>query len=79
MPVDGIQSRMETSPTPGTARAVLEAGRRLGVKLALEGRGPAEVAGILGVHPVTVSKWLAKQRAARPSWPRGRCPAARAR
>jgi transposase len=33
------------------------------VKLAKDGRGPAEVAGILGVHPVTVSKWLAKERA----------------
>ena len=54
---------METSLIPGAARAVLEARRRLGVKLALEGRGPAEVAGILGVHPVTVSKWLAKHRA----------------
>ena len=45
----------------GTA-SELEARRRLAVLKLGEGWSQAQVADFLGVHPVTVAKWLARQR-----------------
>ena len=46
----------------GTA-ATLEATRRLAVRQVLAGQTQAAVAEVLGVHPVTVAKWVAHHRA----------------
>jgi transposase len=42
----------------------LEAGRRRAVQLVLDGQTQAAVAVALGVHSVTVAKWMARHRAA---------------
>src|SRR5262249_49927986 len=47
----------------GTA-AELEARRLLAVRRVSEGGGQKDVAAFLGVHPVTVNKWVAGHRAA---------------
>jgi transposase len=46
----------------GTA-AELEARRRLAVQRVREGWAQKDVAAFLGVHPVTVAKWVARHRA----------------
>src|SRR5688572_21864650 len=46
----------------GTA-AELEARRRLAVQRVGEGWAQRDVAAFLGVHPVTVAKWVARHRA----------------
>src|SRR4051812_27898163 len=46
----------------GTA-SELEAIRRRGVRQVLRGQAQAAVAAALGVHPVTVAKWVARHRA----------------
>lgn len=43
--------------------STLEATRRLAVQKVLSGWTQASVADILGVHPVTVAKWMARYRA----------------
>jgi transposase len=43
--------------------ATLEAIRRLAVQNVLGGQTQAAVAKMLGVHPVTVAKWMARRRA----------------
>ena len=43
--------------------ATLEAIRRLAVQKVLSGQTQVAVAGVLGVHPVTVAKWMARHRA----------------
>lgn len=45
----------------GTARE-LEARRRLAVQRVLDGWSQKDVAAFLGVHPVTVGKWVARHR-----------------
>ena len=47
----------------GTAQE-LEARRRLAVRRVEDGWSQREVAAFLGVHPVTVAKWVARNRAA---------------
>ena len=47
----------------GTAKE-LEARRRLAVQRVTDGWTQREVAAFLGVHPVTVSKWVARHRSA---------------
>jgi transposase len=47
----------------GTARE-LEARRKLAVRKVSDGWSQADVADFLGVHPVTVAKWVARYRAA---------------
>jgi transposase len=42
---------------------VLEATRRLAVRQVLAGQTQVAVATVLGVHPVTVAKWMARHRA----------------
>lgn len=49
---------------PKLTAAEKEARRRLAVEKVLGGRSQADVADFLGVHPVTVAKWMAKYRAA---------------
>jgi transposase len=46
----------------GSASA-LEATRRLAVRQVLAGQTQATVATVLGIHPVTVAKWMARHRA----------------
>ena len=41
----------------------MEARRRLAVQRVADGWAPKEVAAFLGVHPVTVAKWVARHRA----------------
>lgn len=41
----------------------MQARRRLAVKKVREGWTQSQVAGFLGVHPVTVAKWMARHRA----------------
>lgn len=43
--------------------ATLEAQRKLAVQKILSGQTQAAVARVLGVHPVTVAKWMARHRA----------------
>jgi transposase len=43
--------------------STLEALRRLAVQQVLSGQTQAAVAKVLGVHPVTVAKWVARHRA----------------
>src|SRR5438128_538670 len=48
---------------PKLTAAEKEARRRLAVEKVLGGRSQADVADFLGVHPVTVAKWMARDRA----------------
>ena len=48
---------------PKLTAAEKEARRRLAVEKVLGGRSQADVADFLGVHPVTVAKWMARYRA----------------
>jgi transposase len=48
---------------PRRTKAELEARRRLAVRKVNEGRSQKDVADFLGVHPVTVAKWVAAYRA----------------
>jgi transposase len=49
---------------PGWTKAELEARRRLAVQRVTDGWAQKDVAAFLGVHPVTVAKWVAAFRAA---------------
>ena len=51
----------ERKPTP--TAAANEARRRLALRNVLAGRSQADVADFLGVHPVTVAKWMKAYRA----------------
>ena len=44
--------------------AAKEARRKLAIRNVLGGRSQADVADFLGVHPVTVAKWMARHRTA---------------
>ena len=54
----------EHKPNPPLTAAAKEARRKLAVRHVLDGRTQQDVADFLGVHPVTVAKWMAKYRAA---------------
>ena len=49
---------------PKLTAAAKEARRRSAIRNVLAGRSQADVADFLGVHPVTVAKWMAAYRAA---------------
>jgi len=51
------------APTPPLTAAAKEARRKLAVRNVLDGRTQADVADFLGVHPITVAKWMARYRA----------------
>jgi transposase len=54
----------EHQPNPIRTAAAKEARRKRAVGHVLDGRTQQDVADFLGVHPVTVAKWMAKYRAA---------------
>ena len=54
---------MSESSKSGMTKAAMEERRRLGVRNVLAGRSHADVADFLGVHPVTVGKWMTAHRA----------------
>ena len=49
--------------TPKLTAADKEARRKLAIRKVLDGRTQADVADFLGVHPVTVAKWMTAYRA----------------
>lgn len=51
-----------TSASPKLTSAEKEARRRLAIRKVLDGRTQADVADFLGVHPVTVAKWMRAYR-----------------
>jgi transposase len=53
----------DRKPHPTLTAADKEARRRLAIRKVLDGRTQADVADFLGVHPVTVAKWMAAYRA----------------
>ena len=52
----------EPTPKPKLTAVAKEARRKLAIRKVLDGRTQADVADFLGVHPVTVAKWMAAYR-----------------
>jgi transposase len=59
----GIVFDIMDEPKPSLTAAEKEARRKLAVRKVLDGRTQADVADFLGVHPVTVAKWMKAYRA----------------
>jgi transposase len=59
----GIVSGIMDERKPSLTAAEKEARRKLAVRKVLDGRTQADVADFLGVHPVTVAKWMKAYRA----------------
>src|SRR5262249_27958389 len=61
----GMVSNTMNGSKPGRTKAELEARRRLAVQRVTDGWSQKDVAAFLGVHPVTVAKWVAAFRGRR--------------
>jgi transposase len=64
-------------PKPNRTSADKDARRKLAIRKVLDVRTPADVADFLGVHTVTVAKWVKAYRdGGGRRWRPSRCPAA---